>query len=1160
MATLDYPTEETPAPQNDIAQEAVDLAAKLLAAAKAHQNASERAQSAKFGGMMNDPDGKTLTMLMPDQAFRSHNAARVAGQIRHLTDRYGIPVYMETWERAALWLGNLAGRVAPDLVVPFIVAKLRDETKSVILPGERDRFKAYLDKRRATGTRLNINYLGEAILGEGEAQKRLDAYLELLANPDVEYISVKISSVFSQIHLIAFEHTVEAIKTRLRTLYRQAMKHTFRGPDGTTAPKFVNLDMEEYRDLHLTVEAFKGVLDEPEFHDYRAGIVLQAYLPDSHAAQRDLTAWAMERVANGGAPIKLRIVKGANLAMEQVEAAVHGWPQAPYTSKHQVDANFKRMVTYGCTPERAAAVNLGVASHNLFDVAYALLLRDAHGLMDEIEFEMLEGMANHQARAVQNAADGLLLYAPVVKKADFHSAIAYLVRRLDENTAEENFLHDLFGLEPGTPQWKNQRDRFLEAYADMYEVADTPNRTQDRTTEEISFDPDAPFENVPDTDFALRQNQQWAAEQVGRWQNREIEDIPLQIAGEFIHTEQQAEGSDPARPGAVAYRYALASPEQINTALETAVAAQDDWAARPIDERKRLLVRCAEMLANRRGDFIGAMSVDGGKTVDQSDPEVSEAIDFANYYARSFDELADVLETTTFEPFGTVLVTPPWNFPLAIPTGGPLAALMAGNTVIFKPAPEATLIGWLICNALWDAGIPKNVLQFVPTTDDEVGRGLVTDDRVDAVILTGAYDTARLFLGWKPELCLFAETSGKNSMIVTAMSDRDQAVKDLVKSAFGHAGQKCSAASLGILEAEVYEDEAFLRQLKDAAASLTVGPAGDLYNIVPPVIREPDAKLHRALTQLEPGESWLLEPQPDPDNPNLWTPGIKLGVKPGSFFHKTECFGPVLGLMRAEDLNHAIDIANDVDYGLTSGLQTLDDREVDVWRDRIHAGNAYINRVTTGAIVNRQPFGGWKKSAFGYAKAGGPNYVLSLGTWQDRETKPQTLLVRAQESYKAAWVNHFSREHDPSDILGEANDFRYRPIKRLIVRLTSGEHSNALLRVLVASDVTGVPVRVSTPDAAFIPPAMSRPHGVDVVVEDDAGLIAALDDDDYRYFQRLRFLGGDVPTAVREAAIEHHVPLMTAPVVSNGRLELRHTLMEQAVSQTTHRYGNIVAE
>ena len=251
---------------------------------------------------------------------------------------------------------------------------------------------------------------------------------------------------------------------RLRTLYRAAARHRYTHPDGRVTPKFINLDMEEYRDLDLTVTAFREVLDEAEFLPLSAGIVLQAYLPDSHRAQRALTEWAMARRARGGAPIKLRIVKGANLAMERIEAAVHGWPQAPYETKAEVDANYKRMLEYGCRPEHAAAVHLGVASHNLFDVAYGLVLREAHRVEPWVEFEMLEGMANHQARAVQARAGGLLLYAPVVRAEDFHSAIAYLVRRLDENTAPENFLRHLFDLEPGSPDWLAERDRFLAAF------------------------------------------------------------------------------------------------------------------------------------------------------------------------------------------------------------------------------------------------------------------------------------------------------------------------------------------------------------------------------------------------------------------------------------------------------------------------------------------------------------------------------------------------------------------------------------------------------------------------------------------------------------------------------------------------------------------------
>lgn len=1132
------------------AEAAVELAERILRDAIAAQTEPERRYAAKIAGMMNDPAGKKLTMLMPDQAFRSENPERVAAQVRYLTAQYGIPAYMPWTDQLALWAGNMAGRVLPNFVVPQIVEKLRDETRSVILPGEQAPFKAYLDERRAGGTRLNVNHLGEAILGEGEAQKRLDAYLELLANPQVEYISVKISSIFSQIHLVAFDHTVEELKTRLRKLYRQAMAHTYTRPDGTAAPKFVNLDMEEYRDLHLTIAAFVQVLDEPEFHTYRAGIVLQAYLPDAAQAQRDLTEWAMARVESGGAPIKLRIVKGANLAMERVEASIRGWEQAPYTSKHAVDANYKRMVTYGSTPERARAVNLGIASHNLFDLSYALVLRDEHNLGDWIEFEMLEGMANHQARAMQAVADGLLLYAPVVKQEDFHSAIAYLVRRLDENTADENFLRDLFDLEPGSAGWIAQRDRFIAALNDMDNVADVPNRQQNRATERIQFDPSAPFDNVPDTDFSLRDNQRWIADIIARWAEAEIADIPLQIGGEFVHTQTLADGHDPSRPDTVAYRYALATPEHIDRALDVAVNAQRGWHDMGADGRKRVLVACAEELAAQRGELIGAMAIDGGKTVEQSDPEVSEAIDFANYYARAFDNMPQGL---TFEPFGVVLVTPPWNFPLAIPTGGTLAALMAGNAVILKPAPEATLVGWHIANALWNAGVPKDVLQFLPTTDDEVGRGLVTDERVGAVILTGAYETARMFLSWKPHMRLFAETSGKNAMIISAMSDRDQAVKDLVKSAFGHAGQKCSAASLGILEAEVYRDPAFLRQLRDATESLAVGVPTDLETVVSPVIREPDGKLQRALTTLDEGETWLLQPEMVDSNPNLWRPGIKLGVAQGSFFHKTECFGPVLGLMAADDLDHAIDLANDVDYGLTSGLHSLDGREIDRWTERIHAGNAYVNRVTTGAIVERQSFGGWKRSAFGYAKAGGPNYVASLGTWCDTDTPD---IDAARESYGEAWLTHFSVERDPSELLGESNVFRYRPLKRTLLRVDATTAPADVERVAIAAETCGVPLVVCVAPDVELSVDLSAHVGVTVRTVDDAALITMMHDDRYQYWQRLR-ITGDVPAAVREAAIETHTPLVEVPVTSSGRLELRHYLLEQAVSRTTHRYGNI---
>jgi RHH-type transcriptional regulator, proline utilization regulon repressor / proline dehydrogenase / delta 1-pyrroline-5-carboxylate dehydrogenase len=1170
-----------------LALRAVELAEALLRDARAQQTGEEHARAAKLARMMTDPHGKELTIALADQAFRSHRPERIADQLAYLLDRYGVPQYMDWWERVALLLGGAMAHYLPSLVVAPIVARLRHETQNVILPGEDSELTRYLSERRRDGMRLNLNQLGEAILGEAEAGRRMEAYLALLARDDVEYISVKVSSVFSQIDLVAFHATVAHVAERLRRLYRAAARHHYTHPDGHVTPKFINLDMEEYRDLDLTVTAFQAVLDEEEFLPLRAGIVLQAYLPDSYRVQRELTAWALARRARGGAPIKLRIVKGANLAMERIEASVHGWPQAPYATKPEVDANYKRMLAYGVRSEHAEAVHLGVASHNLFDVAYGLLLRAEHHVEPWVEFEMLEGMANHQARAVQAQAGGLLLYAPVVRAEDFHSAIAYLVRRLDENTAPENFLRHVFDLEPGSADWVAERDRFLDAFVIAEAVPDAPRRVQDRRAESqgppVPHAPHAAFLNAPDTDWTLPANRAWIDAVMADWRVRPPETIRLQIGGAFHAGAGEAEGHDPSRPGQAAYRYALAGAADVDRALAVARAAQPSWGARSPFERGALLEAAATALGRRRDDLIGAMILDGAKTVTEADAEVSEGVDFARYYARTLLESAPELADCAMQPLGVVVVAPPWNFPLSIPAGGVLAALAAGNAVILKPAPEAVLVGAHLAQCLWEAGVPLSLLQFLPCPDDEVGRALVTDPRVGGVILTGSVETARLFLGWRPDLPLYAETSGKNAIVVTALADRDQAIRDLVRSAFGHNGQKCSAASLAVCEAEVYDDEAFRRQLRDAAASLAVGSAWEPASRITPLTQPPGPALERALTVLDEGESWLLEPRRDGNNPQLWSPGIKLGVQPGSFFHLTECFGPVLGLMRADDLVHAITLANRPPFGLTSGIQTLDDREIARWVDRLDAGNLYVNRPITGAIVGRQPFGGWKASSVGPgAKAGGPNYVLELARWRqvefpaaDGEPLSETLaavldyclepladeelqaMTRASAaSYARAWRRHFGVPHDPWAILGEDNVFRYRPCRRVLARgsTAKAEGTAALGRVILAAHVAGVPLTVSlTPDSGDTDWVAGCP-GAEVVVEAEPSFVERL----ARHTDAERVRAWEpLATAARAAANDRGLTVIDAPVLANGRLELRWYLREQAVSRIRHRYGSV---
>jgi RHH-type transcriptional regulator, proline utilization regulon repressor / proline dehydrogenase / delta 1-pyrroline-5-carboxylate dehydrogenase len=1063
----------------DSAESAIALAVDLLRSAAARQTDAERRQAARLQGLITDPKAKAFSMALTDRLFRSDRSSRTARAFRALLKRIPPSSGFPALDRLLLHVAARASWLVPAPVIAAMRARLRKESSEVVLPAEPDALQQYLSRRRADRTRVNLNQLGEAILGEGEAIHRLETLEGLLARSDVDYVSVKISAIFSQLNLLAWDATLVTLKERLRRLYRLALKGN----------KLVNLDMEEYRDLALTLAAFRETLDEPEFANVRAGVVLQAYLPDSWAAQQELTVWAQRRVECGGIPPKLRLVKGANLAMETVEAEMHGWNPAPYGSKAETDANFKRMLEFACQAENAAALRLGVGSHNLLDVALALVLRERHGVAEFVEIEMLEGMADHQGRAVADAAGGLLVYAPIVRKDDFGSALAYLIRRLDENTAPENFLHDLFDLTPESESWARQVERFRRAWADRHAVRSDSRRAS------LPARAEGGFQNESDTDWTQLRNRSALREVTESWK------LPV-----------------------------IPPVEELSPVLERARAAQPAWEDLGHQRRADLLRQCGDLIASRRMEFIAVLRTEGRKAVPDADTEVSELVDFAHYYA----ETGRPPHGVRARALGLVVIAPPWNFPLAIPGSGVLAALMAGNSVILKPAPETVATAWMLAQALWAAGIPRDVLQFFPCEDGETGRSLITDSWVNVVVLTGAYETARMFQEWRPSLRLFAETSGKNALVVSALADRDLAIKDLVRSAFGHSGQKCSAASLGILEAEVYDDPIFRRQLRDAAASLPVGRSEDPPNVVTPLIRSPGSALGRGLTQLESGEEWLLEPRQIAED--LWTPGIRLGVQSGSWFHQTECFGPVLGLMRANDLNHAIELQNSVAYGLTAGIHTLDEAEAAHWRERVVAGNLYINRAITGAIVQRQPFGGWKRSCIGPgAKAGGPNYVGLFSSFTDADLPD---LANARRSFRAAWAEHFAIEHDPTGLRAESNVFRYRPCKGVILRLSAPDPvAEGIARL--AAETCGVPLVIS--------------HATS---ESDDAFAARLS----TLAERAEFLRtvDTLSDAVLRAAYAAGLNWIPATFSAVGRLELLRWMREQAVATTRHRYGNLI--
>lgn len=1182
-------------------QQTLFVARRVQARAAQLQTPAERRQQAELDRMLHHPQDKATLAEMTDQAFRSSVPQRTVDQFIHILDVQGIPRFFSPLQRTLLKGFQSFGGYAPGVAVPLVKERMRKETANVILPAEPELLLRHLRDRHAEGVRMNINFLGEAILGEEEAYHRLQMNLDGLQSPQIEVVSVKISTLYSQISALAREQTVATLCERLELLYRTAAHLTFTRADGTVVPKFVYLDMEEYRDLSLTAEAFMRTLERPGLEQASAGIVLQAYIPDSFRYQQQLNAWARRRVAAGGAPITLRLVKGANLEMERCEASLRGWPQAPYPTKRETDANFKRMVHEALRPENLAAVRIGVASHNLFDLAYPLVLaRDAHAL-DKVQFEMLEGMANPQRRALFELTRNLLLYAPVCRQESFLNAIGYLIRRLDENTGPENFLHYAFCLQPDSPDWQRLAHDFVAAFAEVDQLSDAPRRTQNRHL------PPAPtaavargwqhFQNEPDTDFSLPHNGQWAQQILAAWEPRHganAPQIPLVVAGEQIFDQRRVRDClDPSRPGLVVGRYRQATAADMERAVRCAVADPDGWRTMSVSARDERLGRVAEEIRCARADLLGAALANGGKILTESDPEVSEAVDFLEFY-RDAARWWQTQPALRAQPQGVVVVVSPWNFPIAIPCGGVAAALAAGNTVMLKPASDAVLVAWELCQCFWRAGVSQQTLQFLPCSGGQEGRQLVTHPGVDAVILTGGTETAQKLLRGKPDLHLSAETGGKNAIIVTAMADREQAIKHVLQSAFSHAGQKCSATSLLLLEAEVYDDPKFKQVLCDAVHSLPVGSAWDLQTKVGPLIRPPTGDLEQALKVLEPDESWAVLPRRLENNPRLWSPGVKFGVRPGSVTHLTEFFGPVLGVMRFKKLGEAIDLVNQTGYGLTSGLQSLDDREQQQWQAGIRAGNLCINRTTVGAVVLRQPFGGMGKSAFGPGvKAGGPNYVALFMNFADagagtedeppadpllaqlcdqlRQPPPAGAPVSATQrqdilaavsSYAHSFQEEFGRSHDHFRLIGQDNFRRYWPVSQLRIRIHPADTPFEMFARVGAARTVGCRITVSAP-WDFRSPALRY---LETLTESWAGAIEFVEEDDDELAavmrghgtDRIRFAAPDrVPAVLQETAAETGLYIASQPVLKAGRLELLWYVQEQSLSCDYHRYGNL---
>jgi len=834
------------------------------------------------------------------------------------------------------------------------------------------------------GSAATVDLLGEKTVVASEADRYQARVLELLDAlcdaapgwaPDDHLerddlgplprvnVSIKPTALATHYEPLSRTEGIESAKQRIRPILRRARD---RGAH-------VHFDMEHYDAKDLTLTLFRDLLGEDEFADVHAGVVIQAFLRDARDDLADLIAWSGTRAQ----PITVRLVKGAYWDAETVHARAAGWEPPVFQHKPETDASYER-----CTRllhDHHGAVRAAFGSHNLRSLAYAVSYARQIGLPDHAyEIQLLYGMAEPVHAAIKRLGLRLRVYGPV---GELVPGMAYLVRRLLENTSNESFVRHRFA-----------EGRALEALVAAPDVADLPGPT------------DAP--NVPETDPTLPGP--YAPEPLREWRRGSARagfavainatrsdtgiSVPALIDGERVHTAATITSVDPAQIDRVIATSAACTTADADAAVAAAVRVAARWRSTPVVERAAVLFRAAQWMRERRDRIASLQCFEAGKPWDQADGDVCEAIDFCEYYGREILRLAHGASTLvqsppgesnrlTYQGKGVTAVISPWNFPLAIPCGMTVAALAAGNPVILKPAEQTPAVAWRLAEALLAAGAPPGVFQLLPGLGETVGARLVAHPDVAVIAFTGSRDVGleinRIAAIPQPGQHhikrVVCELGGKNALVIDADADPDQAVPAAAYSAFGYAGQKCSAASRLVVVDAVYEQ--VMERLVGCARELLVGhPATPGVQVGPVIDADAHDRVRRYVREAPAQGTVHLARDDVPEGGWFVGPTIVAVDDPQVPVAVDEIFGPVLAVLRARDFDHAVELVNSTDYALTAGLFSRSPVHLRRAAAELRAGNVYLNRHITGAVVGRQPFGGYGMSGLG-SKAGGPDYL-----------------------------------------------------------------------------------------------------------------------------------------------------------------------------------------
>lgn len=867
------------------------------------------------------------------------------------------------------------GSLAPGLMAGAIKKNVIGMAQMFITGETPDDALPVLKKARKNKMTFTVDILGEATLSEKEGQEYGNKCIELInwlakdaekwdevpqidrdhegALPKVN-ISVKMTALYSQIKDAAWEDTKKVLKDRMRPIFRLGMQKGV----------FVNLDMEQYSVKHLTVEAYTELINEPEFKNYKFfGIVIQAYLRDSLDDLKSLTAFAKER----GTPFWVRLVKGAYWDYETIEAEQRGWPIPVYTKKAESDANYEACAQY--LLENIKFIRPAFASHNVRTIAACMLYAERLNIPKEaLEFQMLYGMAEPVKKTLVDMGYRLREYAPV---GELIPGMAYLVRRLLENSSNESWLRGKFADNKSTAELLKDPAQGLTPSSPV--IAKKPGR----------------FYNEPPLDFAIKADREKMIKAIADFKATMPVTVPLLINGKEMNATQTFDRVNPSQADQVVGKINMASIEQAEQAMQAAQTAYKTWKNVPATKRAELVDKLADIMNRDKFKLIATQVLEVGKPWAEADADIGEAIDFCRYYARHMRDLANPLRQGAlpgelsqyiYKSRGVTAVIAPWNFPLAILAGMVTAAAVTGNTVVMKPAEQSSVVAWGLMKMIVEAGFPAGVINFLPGYGEEVGEYIVNHKFTTTIAFTGSKAVGLHILnrasvvhtGQSHVKRCIIEMGGKNAVIIDNDADLDEAVDGVLYSAFGFSGQKCSAASRVIVLDEVYDR--FVDRLVESAKSIEILSAENPKAYMGPVVdKEAYNRILDTIAEAEKNHKLLFKAN-TPAN-GFYAPATIFGDVPGDAkLAQQEIFGPVVAVIRAKDLDQALNIANSTEYALTGGLFSRSPANIARVKEEFEVGNLYVNRGITGAMVDRHPFGGFKMSGIG-SKTGGIDYL-----------------------------------------------------------------------------------------------------------------------------------------------------------------------------------------